>query len=126
MSAIRRSPGLRTRLRMAGEEITAGIREEMESFGAAVLTDMRSNVRRDTGQAADQLAMKVSRDGLSVKIGVIGLRASRKAWYLKFQEFGTRKTPASPFMVPAFERNRERVLTAMATAVKRGISKAGI
>lgn len=129
MSTVKRHPrGLRTKLRMAGRldpSITAPLRKEVEEFGGAVLDRMLAGAPRDTGQAAAELRSKVSSDGLAVKVGILGLRASRKAWYLKFKEFGTVKMPAEPFMVPAFEQNRARVAK-MADALRQAMKKLGL
>lgn len=130
MSTIRRPRGLRTRLRMAGDAVTANIRKEMDHFGAVVLDDMKAGAPPDDpstpGYSVDQLRKVVSSDGLAVKIGIIGVRASRKAFWLRFFEFGTVKMAARPFMHPAFERNKMLVKEKIIPALRDAMKKAGI
>ena len=130
MSSVRRQPGLRTRLRMAGVAATANIRKELDRFGDVVLADMKALAPRDDpktfGYAGDWLRKLVSGDGLAVKIGIIGKRASRKAWYLRLHEFGTVKMAARPFMHPAFERNKVLVRERIMPAIRAAMRVAGI
>jgi HK97 gp10 family phage protein len=97
---------LRRKLRRLPEEATKGIKTAMTELAADIERSAKSRVPVDTGTLKANISAKVSRDGLSARIGVQGKRASRKAFYGPFVEFGTVKTPAQPFMGPAFEENK--------------------
>ncbi|MGW8823356.1 HK97-gp10 family putative phage morphogenesis protein [Paenibacillus lautus] len=64
-----------------------------------------SNVRRDMGERYVNI-------GPGIKTG----------WRAHFLEFGTRKTPAQPFIYPAFHENRERVAQLLASYMRGGMS----
>jgi len=42
--------------------------------------------------------------------------------YAPFQEFGTSKMKSQPFLTPAFESNRSRIVQILASGVKEGTS----
>lgn len=45
-----------------------------------------------------------------------------KAFYGRFQEFGTRNMPANPFFFPAYRANKAKVRSAMTRAVKKAVA----
>lgn len=97
----------------------------------------------DTGATIRNIAGKVnkatSEDYLQINIGVRHgqirdekRRAKKQGravkdvddpWYWRFTEFGTSKQAARPFMRPAFEESRERVLEVVSQKLKDGIER---
>lgn len=97
----------------------------------------------DTGATIRNIAGKVnkatSEDYLQINIGVRHgqirdekRRAKKQGravkdvddpWYWRFTEFGTSKQAARPFMRPAFEESRERVLEVVSQKLKEGIER---
>jgi HK97 gp10 family phage protein len=73
----------------------------------------------DTGRLISSIVADTVR---SDKFGVVGFVAARVE-YAKWLEHGTRKIMARPFMLPAFERNRQRIgemiRLGLATATQR-------
>lgn len=59
-------------------------------------------------------------DGL--KYVVIG-QGKETSWRVHFVEFGTKKTPARPFIYPSFHENKARVAQFMAAEMRRGLSE---
>ncbi len=97
---------LRRKLRRMPDEATKGIKEALADLAKKIEASAKNRVPVDTGTLRDNITAKVSRDGLSARIGVQGKRASKKAYYVKFVEHGTKKQPAQPFLGPAFEENK--------------------
>ncbi len=48
---------------------------------------------------------------------------SEDAFYVFFQEFGTRERSANPFFFPAYRLHRRAARTGMTKAIKRGLQK---
>ncbi|MFL4210311.1 HK97 gp10 family phage protein, partial [Pseudomonas aeruginosa] len=55
-----------------------------------VLATQQNLIGRDTGDGANALQVKVSKNGLDARIGIIGKRDNRRFYYLKFVEYGTK------------------------------------
>lgn len=85
--------------------------------GADVLEpDMRARAARRTGQLAASIETKsriVKPTRAETSTG-----PSKKAWYGKFIELGTRKRPARPFMRPALFKNRQKIIAAIAAELR--------
>lgn len=87
----------------------------------------------DTGAVIRNIAGKVEKqsnpDYVQINIGVRHGKPKKNAkrqddpFYWFFHEFGTSKMPARPFMRPAFEESKERVLDVMVEKVRDGLSK---
>ncbi|MDH0293655.1 HK97 gp10 family phage protein, partial [Pseudomonas sp. GD04087] len=55
-----------------------------------VLATQQNLIARDTGDGANALQVKVSKNGLDARIGIIGKADNREFFYLKFIEYGTK------------------------------------
>ncbi|WP_407733033.1 HK97 gp10 family phage protein [Pseudomonas citronellolis] len=55
-----------------------------------VLATQQKLIPRDTGDGAAALQVKISRNGLDARIGIIGKADNREFFYLKFAEYGTK------------------------------------
>ncbi len=58
-------------------------------------------------------------DGL--KVITIG-PGKKTAWRAHFSEFGTKHSPAQPFIYPAFHENKERITRLLATVQREGMT----
>lgn len=74
--------------------------------------------RGKTGTLRIALASRVTSDGYAVR-GTMYTRQTKAAdaFYASFVEFGTRRSGARPFFVPAAQAARKRLNDALATAV---------
>jgi len=77
------------------DDIERGVQRAAQGSAEAVADDVRANVKRRTGATA--ASVEAHEDGSVSVGGAIG-----------FLEFGTVKMPASPTVVPAFEKERDR------------------
>lgn len=123
MSAVRGTDDLRRRLRMAGPEYTKGIREVMADSAQVVLHEMQARVPAQTGKLRSLLSAKVAGDGLAAQIGLRGKKANRQGFYALYQEFGTVKQPAQPFMVPALEATAPEIMRRLAKAINAATAR---
>lgn len=76
-------------MRRFPDEVRAPIRRVITNTTERILEDAWANVPKQSGNLAQSLSMKVSRDGLTAEVGQIKKRAQRKAFYGSFVEFGT-------------------------------------
>lgn len=98
--------------------------------GAIELRDeMERLAPKDDGTMAEQALVKVSRDGLSARIGYgkrPGFKAAWKRGGFKalWQEFGTEHHKAQPFIRPAYRAKLRAILGRIDRAVNRAINRA--
>lgn len=113
---------LRRTLRNLPDNVTLPVKQSIKDGAEEIRFAMLKRVPVKTGALASVIKTKVSRDGLSAKIGFFGKKDMRKAgWRARFVEFGTgpgvfksgprkgqsfKGIPAHPFMLPAM---REKV-----------------
>jgi len=105
----------------------------LRAGGKLVRDDARRLVPVDTGLVQKNVAMRTStgrRAGnadVKVRIGVLSDRSGRDsgtdAFYWVFQEFGTSRHPAQPFLRPAFESNKYAALNAITSSLRKGITR---
>lgn len=136
-SEVQRSKRLRRVFRALEPEMLEPIKKALDEGAQRIESDMLSGVPRDTGLTANEIAIKKARDGLTAVIGP-GARyisvtrnpfdttmkvtnRNRRAMMAFFRaywaEFGTKGSPARnippqparPFMIPAFDRNRDGI-----------------
>ncbi len=104
----------------------------LRSGGRMIRNDAKSRVPTLTGLVLKNIVMRTSsgrRAGrnadVKVRIGVASDRSGRDsgtdAFYWIFQEFGTSKMPAHPFLRPAFESNKNEALNAITQSLKKGL-----
>lgn len=91
--------------------------EQAAEAGAEIIEKAASQkAPRKTGKLATSITHEVkepTRTGVEVAIG-----PNTKAFYGLFQEFGTSKMPAHPFLRPAFDENSSKVKSSIANKLK--------
>lgn len=127
-------------LRRLPAELTAPIKKVLEEGAAAILADAKAAAPRSSGagpHAADALSMRISRDGLRAEVGLIGKRAKKRGFYLKFHETGTAGVkdgfgagielppiPPRPFLGPAFDAHAQGIRDKVEAAITRALNRA--
>lgn len=138
--AFGRLSATRKLLRRLPEELTAPIKKVIAEGAAAILDDMKAAAPRSDGpgpHAADALRLKIGRDGFTADVGLIGKRANKKGFYLRFAEYGTKGTaegfgkgialppqPARPWLAPAFDKNAKTLKAQAEAFINRAINAA--
>lgn len=70
----------------------------------------------------DDIKVSPVRRGDGVRFVTIG-PGKKTAWRAHFSEFGTRKSPAQPFIYPSFHENKDRVTQLLANLQRKGMSE---
>ncbi|MEZ1956537.1 MULTISPECIES: HK97-gp10 family putative phage morphogenesis protein [Pseudomonas] len=81
---------LRRTLRNIHKTMDNELKPAMEKAAARVLQTMQQLIPKDTGAAAGALKAYVAPSGLDAQIGIRGKRDSRRFFYLRFLEYGTK------------------------------------
>ncbi len=96
---------------------------EAAKAGAQIFLDAaRALAPRDTGKLADNLMMEVLKSA-TLHQGLVGAGPNQKQFYGFFLEFGTKRMIEHPFLTPALEANRERIIEAMKNVIFDEIRK---
>lgn len=98
--------------------------EAAKAGAQIVVDDARRMAPRDKGDLADGIAMRVAGRESDIHEGVVEVSYNKKQFYGLFQEKGTRRMKAQPFLLPAFEGNRDRIMNIMRDVLLRAIDKA--
>lgn len=114
---------LRKILQRLPNEITKGVKVEVKSGAQLVHFQMLADVPKKYGNLANTITFKLSGDRLTARVGFIGKRAYRYAFYAKFFEFGTVKMAAHPFVFPALEQHKNQILKNINFQIEKAIRK---
>jgi len=97
-------------LARASQQMKAEVPAAMEVVGADMKDMARSLARVRTGFMRDSIYVEVDPAALTMNFGA-------SADYSAFNEFGTRRMSAQPFIRPAFDANQQKLLDAMLLGV---------
>lgn len=139
-SRIKGASSLRRKLRKFPHAIEKDIKPGMTDIGEAVRADAISNAdsRRIKRAMADPGAVKVSRDGLGLRIGFLRVRQWKEAFFAWWIEKGTRPrslrrgapsrgmhpgTDPNPFLGPAYDQNKQWAIGKVRDAVRRTVRR---
>jgi HK97 gp10 family phage protein len=112
---------IRTSLKVSAEETT----DLMRRFVPVESGALRASIGYSFGEAPKGALSSAARTvkaeaGLAVTLFAGG----GKAFYARFQEFGTQEMSANPYFFPAYRLARKRVRARMARAMRAGAKKA--
>lgn len=93
-------------LRFAPDAITKPIKEEIAHSARAVSLSVKRRVKHRTGNYRRLIRVKLSSDKLSARVGLIGKRANRKAFYARILESDRFRGGRFQALAPALERHR--------------------
>jgi HK97 gp10 family phage protein len=140
-------------LRNGPKSATEGLRKTIRKEGTALATAMRSAAPKGpTGLLSRSIRARYSSGGLVAKVGLFGLSKQRLAaataglrmkqgisrgralrvasalgrnpFYARFVEFGTRRTPAQPYLYTTFGAKRPAIRQAIIRDVTVSLRKA--
>ena len=154
-SSIKGDFKLRRLLREVGKMGESELPAALEHAADLVLRTQQQLVPRGTGAAASALEARITKanqtSGLDARIGIIGKRNSRKFFYMRFVEYGTKgfrsklkaqapvltdgehyfgKTPnipakrAHPWLRPSIDINRDQIRTIIRRAIDDTLARA--
>lgn len=134
---------VRRQLRRLPNEIIRDVRREVADGGEAILADAQKLApepgrnRYATGKLKKGLKLRLSKDGLTARVGTLGKRRPRHAHLVEFgvaphtitmPDGSVRHHPgqaAQPFLLPAYKLHRDTTVKAIAAAVNRALRRAG-
>ena len=140
-----RIDGLRAlgeRMRALSADMAGRVARQATAAGAGVTRKaIRARAPRDTGNLAAAVVMKRVPDPALTEQYIVAIRKGRTrdakagkagtgrlgkdAFYARFQEFGTVKSPAQPFIGPGFDESKEQAAAAIAARLKQRLDKLG-
>lgn len=85
---------LRRLLRRLPDDITDDVRKAVSTSGDIVLRDMQAVAPHKSIE--ENLSKKMSQDGLTARVGLIGRRANRRGFLARIIEFGAKAHQISP------------------------------
>lgn len=110
-----------------GQMVMNEAKQSIHSHGSSGRTYQKYNPRRthtassagnppntDTGYLANNIFLQIDSDGL-------GASVESRAEYSDYLEFGTSKMRARPFLQPALEANRRKIIQMFARLKSRGV-----
>ena len=90
-------------------ELQARLMANGPAVGTFVAERAKQLAPRRTGALVGEITFVVTRAGQDVEI-IVGVPKSGRAFYARFQEWGTRKMAAHPFLRPAVEHNAAEIV----------------
>ncbi|MFG2670487.1 HK97-gp10 family putative phage morphogenesis protein [Streptomyces sp. NPDC048445] len=106
---------LRDQLNNLGTELRAACHRALQTSAEAVVDDVQRHVRVNTGNLKRDINARYQNNKLVAEIGWW----QRDDDYAKEQEFGTRRIPANPTLLPALERERRHLADRIRAEVRR-------
>jgi HK97 gp10 family phage protein len=97
--------------------------EAAKTAGAIVLDEAKTRVPRDTGALADSMAVRVNAAQSDANEVTVTVGPSKRGFYGRFVEHGTKNMPAEPFLKPALDNNRDKITKAIKEVMWRAIEK---
>jgi HK97 gp10 family phage protein len=97
-------------LARASQRMRSEVAQQMDGVGADMEELARELVRVRTGFLQSTIYHRVDESTLAMDFGAT-------ADYASFNEFGTRRMAAQPFIRPAFDANQQRLLDALLLGV---------
>lgn len=151
-SGITGLSNLRRVLRRLPIEVTSELRETIEFGANMILRDARARLAQRSKRTSRALAVKMSRDRLSARIGIIGARAKKLAYMARWIEFGVKPhslkkgsrtggkgrsalrlasqkggwhpgVPAAPYLFPAYEANKQKLIRLVGASIDRTLRR---
>lgn len=108
---------LEGRLSRLASQMEEAARAEIENSAELIVTDVRRNVRVDSGNLRASVKATYEKQGLQTSVGW----RDQDDLYAVFHERGTRRTPANPTLIPALERAGTQLVARLRDEVRRRI-----
>lgn len=105
------------RLARAEKDLNAAVAEALQAGGDILLSGMLNRVPRDTNNLADHLGIEGPfRDGNShfIRVGVLRTADKKTALYANYQEYGTPRMAAHPYITPTIKNDMGKARKRMA------------
>lgn len=108
---------LRRKLRKIPAQVHKDVSLALAEGAERIADGARERVPVASGDLKDSIRVRGSEDGMSISV-------EAPAEHARFVEFGTRRTPARPFLLPAFEEAKPKIVAEIKEAVRRALKDA--
>jgi HK97 gp10 family phage protein len=111
------------RLKQIGANVTSLENQALKKAAEPVLEDAKSNAPYRTGKLKEGLKISgiKTKDGSKYVLVGVDRSDNSKIYWGKFQEFGTVKMSARPFLGPAYEKNKRQIIEEIRNTLKEGL-----
>lgn len=106
-------------LQALGDRCSAVLESAVTEGGRVVADEAGPNAPKLTGVLGESIEVETTQSSRTIASVVVGFL--KRAFYGKFQELGTSKMAANPFLRPAFDSKREAVKRKIAEELKRAV-----
>jgi len=117
MATVEGNKELKERLKKIEKTATNNIEQALINSALFVERDAKINAPVDTGRLRQSITHKAENFGSNNPAVTIGTNVE----YSKYVEYGTSKAPAQPFLFPAYNENKQKILKELAKAFKKGV-----
>lgn len=108
---------IRERLKKIKKTVSNDIEQALVNSALIVERDAKINAPVDTGLMRSTITHNLgNEDTNNPYVDIIS-----PTEYSKYVEFGTSKQPAQPFLFPAYNNNKQKILKEIAKAMKKGV-----
>lgn len=111
-------------LRKAKVDVQNDARRVLREMADKIADDARGRVPVDTGLLKNSIKLSVSKRQLEASVSAGGKVRGKDAYYAQFVEFGTKHSPAQPFLYPAGraheKETEEKLVKVLTDAVRKG------
>lgn len=107
---------LAARLKQTSRQATNEIEQALVTSGLRVERDAKINAPVDTGRLRSSITSRLIDNEDNNPVVEVGTSVS----YAPIIELGSSKAPAQPFLFPAYNGNKQKILKELANALKRG------
>lgn len=127
-SGLKNVSRVRLLLRKLPDDLTAEIKREFKTGAEAIKQEAEFNIIQGghvlSGRMLAGMRVKLGRDGLSAKVGLLNRQDKDAAWYAHFIEFGTKTIQPAAFLGRAFDVNREQLVNNVEEAIRKALDRA--
>lgn len=114
---------LQKKLLELGRKGSAIENNALKKAAEPILNDAKAKAPVLTGKGRAELKISNIKKQGGTKYVLVGIDKGdiSDIFYMKFQEFGTSKMSARPFLSPAYERNKSRTIEILKDEFKKGL-----
>lgn len=117
MAEVQGQKELKDKLKKINRTAKNDIEQALINSALFVERDAKLNAPVDTGRLRQSISHESENFGSNNPSVTVGTNVE----YAKIQEFGSSKQPAQPFLFPAYNGNKQKILKELAKAFKKGV-----
>ena len=107
---------LAAKFREIGREVKTEVEQALVKGALRVERDAKINAPVDTGRMRASITNRLVGAGSDNPVAEVGTSVV----YAPYVEFSTSKSPAKPFLFPAYNQNKDKIMKDIAAAFKKG------